>query len=607
MADGSGISLADLLSNVNSFKEGADNAANALLGISKSQQAIAQSDASIYAQQATDTSTIATAKAAGQLNTQANIQKAGVDFGTDLGARNEQLTGLALASQTAFDTKQQALKTIQQKQSTGFLDDPLGYIMNKFTINNDINQYNTAEETENNVNKRIQTINQNTQTTVATQNALTQTMTASSATAASRLAASQAALDANKAQQQGLAYNAQGIQSALSTTKEGLNAEFQANSAQNTQTQIGISLQQLKLAQDNATMARTEFLEREQTVADTNAFASSYVDTINKGRQVRMGDAYVPLDPTQSKLIVATLKNKGSLGDSLQADYSIGERSNVAGVNIIGTSPAQTIDIMSKSAVSLNPLQQTVKDSILNQAVNDLKAAQQPGTQLPQYLRGVNFKDRDAISVALNQRSQELLNQDAKVVKPGDATNPYQISSIANLAANSPTIAALPTYQKVLQPLIDKGAQINDPAQVMDLVGKAIAGGLIDHNTAASDIATMYQMGVKTNLAARNLASFGLAPSLAYNAQVTTDPAALFSKTGVINMTDVNAVSRTLVKVNSQNLASNFNPALPLLNISNNLGNSLLPLARNLGKTISAGSLDNNMNMPQFTTNKDKP
>lgn len=589
-----GISVADLLNQANSFKDGADAVSSKLLDISQAQQDISDSDASIYQVKATDDTTVAAAKNAGQLQTQSNIQKAGAIFGTDLGAQNEQLTKLSLASQAAFDTKQSALNTIKQKESVGFLDDPLGFIMNKFTINSDIDQYNVAEATESNINNRIQTINQNTQTTAITQNALTQTMTAASADAATRSAAAVSTLEAHKSQQQGLAYNAQGIQAALASTQAGLSAEFQANTAKNTETTIGIAQANLKLAQDNAAMARTEFLERQQTVADTNAFAASYVDTINKGRQVRMGDAYAPLDPSQSKLIVATLKNKGSLGDSLQADYSIGERSNVAGVNMIGTSPAQTIDIMSKAPVSLTPLQQTVKDNILGRAVSDLKAAQQPGTQLPAYLRGVNFKDKDAITVALNQRAQELLDTDAKVVKPGDATNPYQISSIGDLAAASPTIANLPTYQAVLKPLVDKGASITDPAQVMDLVGKAVAGGLVDHNTAARDIATMYQMGVKTNLATRNLAGFGLKPTLAYNASVTTDPAALFSKTGVINMTDVNAVSRTLVRVNSQNLASNFNPALPLLNISNNLGNSILGNIRS--------NSTNNPNAPGFNT-----
>lgn len=587
-----GISLADLLTNANSFKEGADVVSSKLLDISQAQQDIATSDASIFTQKAADDATVTAAKNAGTLQTQANVQKAGVDFGTDLGAQNEQITKLSLASQAAFDSKQQALKAVQQKQSVGFLDDPVGFIMNKFTINNDIDQYNVAEATEDNINKRIQNINQNTQTTVATQNALTQTMTAASAEAATRSSAAVSLIEANRSKQQGLAYNAQGIQAALASTQAGLSAEFQANTAKNTETQIGISLSQLKLAQDNAAMARTEFLERQQTVADSNAFAANYVDTINKGRQVRMGDAYTPLDPAQSKLIVSTLKSKGSLGDSLQADYSIGERSNLAGVNIIGTSPAQTIDLMSKAPVSLTPLQQTIKDNILNRAVNDLKAAQQPGNNLPTYLRGVNFKDKDAVTVALNQRSQELLDADAKVVKPGDATNPYQISSIGDLAAASPTIANLPTYQAVLKPLVDKGVQITDPAQVMDLTGKAVAGGLIDHNTAARDIATMYQMGVKANLATRNILGFGLKPTLAYNATVTTDPSALFSKTGIINMTDVNVVSRTLVKVNSQNLASGFNPIDPLLNITNNLTNSILGAVRNNPAT--------NPNSPEF-------
>lgn len=558
-----GISLDELLNQVSSFKTGADDATSKLLGISQAQQDIASSDASIYAQKATDDSTITAAKVAGQLETQNNIKKAGVDFGTDMGEVNQQVTKLALASQSAYTDKLTALAAIKEKQSTSFITDPIGFIMNKFTINSDIDKYNLAEETETAANKRIQAINTNTQTTVQTQNVLSQTMTQASAEAATRNAAVSALLESHKSTQQGLAYNAQGIQNALQTTQAGLSAEFQANSASNTERTIGISLQHLKLAQDNAVQARTEFEQRQQNLDDANTYAASTVDTINKGRQVRMGDAFVPLDPTQSKLIVASIKSKNPIGESLMADYSIGERSNIAGAPIIGTSPAQTIDLMSKTNVALTPSQQIIKENILGQAVSDLKNAQTPGSPAARSfpaLANVSFKDKDAVTNALNQHAQDLLTQSAKVIKPGDATNPYQIASIKDLAANSATIANLPTYQQVLKPLMDKGVEINDPKQVMDLVGKAVSGGLLDHTTAANDIATIYQMGVKTNLATRQFTSFGLKPSLSYNAQVETSPSALFSKNGVINMTDVNQVSKTLVQVNAQRLASVLAP-----------------------------------------------
>lgn len=558
-----GISLDDLISQATSFKQGADQAASSLMNISKTQQDISQSDASIYAQQATDTGTITAAKVAAQLQTQNNNQKTGVAFGTDMGAQNEQLSKLALDSQSAYVDKVQALQAIKKKQDVSPLDDPINYIINKFTINGDIDKFNLAEQTEDAANKRIQAINANTQTTVNTQNMLSQPMTQAAADAATRNAAATALLDAHKSQQQGLAYNAQGISAALSTTQAGLQAEFQANTAKNTEQTIGISLQHLKLAQDQAAQSRLQFEQGQQNLQDTNAYAASTIDTINKGRQVRMGDAYVPLDPTQSKLIVGSIRSKNPIGEALMADYSIGERSNMAGAPILGTSPAQTIDLMSRTNVALTPSQQVIRDSILGQAVSDLKTAQTPGSASGKVypgLVGVNFKDKDAISSALNTHAQQLLDQSAKVIKVGDATNPYQIASIKDLATNSPTIANLPTYQTVLKPLLDKGVEINDPKQVMALVGSAVAGGLLDHNTAASDIATIYQMGVKTNLATRQFTTFGLKPSLSYNAQVETSPAALFSSSGVINMTDINQINKTLVQVNAQKLASNIAP-----------------------------------------------
>ena len=61
----------------------------------------------------------------------------------------------------------------------------------------------------------------------------------------------------------------------------------------------------------------------------------------------------------------------------------------------------------------------------------------------------------------------------------------------------------------------------------------------------------MYQKGVETNLASRNLPKFGIVPTESmrtYNTKIQTNPGALIGGTEIVNLTDTNAVKRSLMK-----------------------------------------------------------
>jgi hypothetical protein len=565
-------SLTDLIANVGAYQSGANAATQQIVALTQSQAALSQADSKVYAQVATDQSTVTAAAQAAALRTQADKIKAANAFHTNLSDVSEQITLYAAAADAAQATKDEALAEIARKDSVTLFDNPIEYIMNQFTVGGDIAKHNAANAQLESANARIQTMNANTQTTVQTQNAISEPLTAASAEAATRIAAAAATVEANKAAAQGLSYNVAGIQAALNNSKESLRLQFDVNGARNTERQIGISLEHLSLAKQEFAQKQKEYAERDADKHEQQAYGQSVVDTINRGRVAILG-AGSELDDVNGKMVLAALRGKNPLSAQMQKFLDAGELAKATGINMFGASPsAAASTLASIPAAQLNPTQLPVKQllsasaSIVGTAMNPNAL---PGKNPNPALMGLNPKDPASVAAAMDAVSKQTLATYAAEVKPGDATNPYQIPSINSLGANSPTVAALPVYQKVFAPLIKQGVQLTDPKQIMNYVGDAVAKGVITHAEAV-ELSTVYHVGVKTNLAMRNLPGFGLTPSLSYNASVEVAPGS-FNENQIVDLTKPDAISRALIKRQSSVLSVKLLPA-----VNKMIGNSFL-------------------------------
>lgn len=546
--------LSELLAGVNAYKQGAESATNQIVALTQSQANISSADSVLLTQEATDNSTVVAAKQAAEYQTQLARVKAANAFHTNLNSTTEQISKYAAAADQAQQIKDEALASIAQKDSVGLFDDPFQYIVNKFTINDDIAKHNAANAQLESANSRIQSMNANTQTTVMTQNAISEPLTAASVAASTRSAAVNATLAAHKAEQQGLSYNVAGIQAALNEKKEVLGLQFQANNAVNTERQIGISLQNLALNQAEFKFKQQEYNERREDKQAQQQLGQSVVDTINRGRVALLGPGS-ELDDISGKMILTTLKGKTPLSVQMQKFYEAGEQAKLTGINIIGASPAQAAATLQSIPVQLNPTQNVIKDMLaasFQQVSSAIRGEATGVASTNPALKGINPKDPVAVANALNNVAQQTLNGFARDIKPGDASNPYQIASINSLVLNSPTVAQLPIVQKVFAPLIKSGVALTDPKQIMTYVGNAVADGTITHDQAL-ELSTIYHVGVKTNLAMRNLPGFGLVPSLSYNTKVETNPAG-WSTQETVDLTKPDAISRALIKVQSYRL-----------------------------------------------------
>lgn len=555
-----GDTLEQLLGQVQTYKAGSDKATQEIVAALGAQAAISTSASDTFTQQAGDDVTVQTAKNAADYATQLARVRAANMQGVNLKGQSEVLTALSSAAADAQTRKDAALAEIQRKDSVGFIDSPLEYLMNQFTVNSDIAKHNIANAQLESAQNRIMAVNQAAQTTIQTQNAINEPLTAASMEASARSAAVTATIAAKNAQIQALSYGTKGIEFALNAKKEVLALGFQEQSAKNAAIHTEIALQQLEQSKIEFSARQEEYAAKRDDREEQKQLGQSFIDTVNLGRVALLGASAPAIDDMSGKMMLATLKSKGKLSDQMQTFYDAGERTRLAGVPMLGTTPAQAATTIRTVNPQLNSTQGPIKallGAAATDTVNAIQAAESglPGKNANPIFAGLNSKDAASKETAYNGRAQQILEGYSAVVKEGASDNPYQIASINQLAANSSTVQALPVYQKVFAPLIKQGTQLalNDP-RILSLVGDAVSKGTITH-AEALELTTIAHVGVTANLAMRNFPGFGLVPSRSYNVSVETAPHA-FNSTEIVDLTKADALSRALIKSQSAVLST---------------------------------------------------
>lgn len=539
-------SVSDLLAKVSAYQQGSSAATQQVVALTNQQSSLANDNASVLNQVATDSSTVEAAQQAAALKTQAARVKAANIFGANLDAVNEEISTQAANATAAQQAKDDALKTIQQKSSVSILDDPLSWIVNRFTINDDIAKYNAADNQLSSANERIQSLNLNTQAAIKTQNEISEPITAASAAAAARNAAAKATIDANNQSIAGLGYNINGITATLNASKESLALQFQAQAARDTQTNIGIALQHLDLSKQSFEFQKQEWAQKQDDIQAQQAIGKQVISSINAGRQARMGDKYTPLDDSSGKVIMSAIKGNSPLSQEYQIDYANGQSTQTTGVASLGNTPAAAYKTLSTVASNLPQVQDPVK-AVLGQAVKEVNAAianpAQAVASKDADLQGLNPKDQATIDAAINAKFKTLMDKYSSNIN-GDPNNPLTMPSINVLAANSPVIQSLPVYTKVLKPLLDRGVALDTPDKVFTAVSNAVINKQITMPEAL-EATTINQIGAKIKLQALNLPGFGYAPYPGYNTPLTTNKSA-FDSSQVYDITKPDQYARAL-------------------------------------------------------------
>lgn len=526
------LGLSGIIEQANNYLAQVTTGASALQGVAEEQQNLANTNAKLYESVGNNMVIIESAKQSADLTAQQSKIHAGILLGTNLADASEIVSGLADTIRSEYAKKDAALQRIQEKQSVSILDNPLEYIFNQLTINDDIAAHNAANNRLSAAQDQLTKVNALTQATTQTQEAFKESVTAATMQAANENIANNATIQANAARVQGLVYNAQGIQAALNAPKEALSVMFSVNGAKNAEEQISLAQQHLELA-------RQEFDWKKEEKEKGKQADDYFINRINEGMRLRMGDAAELIVPGSAKAtqVLSLLKSNSPAGKIYSEDYLIGEQSAISGTKVLATSPARAIELMHTVPMNLPASASPVK-ALLDQAMNDMLAE----SKLPN--SRVDIKNPASREAYLNNRTQELLNEQAKNIKPGDAENVYNIGPMGTLLKSSPTLQKLPVVQKLLLDAMEAGVDLNNPNSVFANVAQSVKDGKLTY-AEALELTTVYSVGVSTNMEAKQFVALGITPKFSYNTQIQLH-SGIFGGKNIVDMTKAFSVGRAL-------------------------------------------------------------
>ena len=459
--------------------------------------------------------------------------KVGNAFGVNANDQGEVISETAEIIHASHREMRAAMDAISNKSSVDFFSDPITYIDNLFTINSDIARYNKAKRANDEATVYMTRINQLGDATARTQDQFKESITQAAVAANAKKISDLAAVQANNERIKAQAYNAESINFAFNMDKERLNTDFQALNAKNQQEQLGLALANYQLHSQ-------EFTWRKEQHEGETATDEYLTDRMQKGLQVLYGETApnIMADKKAGKVWVTLLKSNTPAGKEAVAAYMAGQSGVVAGT------PSGAIDLIKdKVPVTLTPAQQSVKLH-LQQTLETAGGSQE-------YAIAVQSKDKSQAQAIIDKVSKTRIDGMLKEIKPGDSGNIFNIGSLQTLL-NAPAVRGDPITTKVLAPAVAAGFNLSDPSQVFATVVDGVKTGKININDAAMGLATVYQVGVKTNLAAKNLSKFGIVPGNellnSYNARVQTDASAILGGSEIVNMTDPMSVMRAINK-----------------------------------------------------------
>lgn len=533
----SALDLTSILTQAAATRKANDTGAQQISDIQKQQAAAVDDNVDLLGIIGANDSIMTLAKIDNQEATNLAVTHAANILGTNLRDQSERITALTDTIHQEYAKKEEALKIIEEKDSVGLFDNPIEWLINQFTINDDIARHNAANARLGAAENQLQKLNELTQTTATTQKLVDESITATTKKAAMDNLAAATKVKQNEEKNKSLTYNAEAIKTILGAQKDDLQIAFSVFGAQKQQEQIGIALAHLDLD-------RQRFDWQKQEKDDLKKGDSYTIEKINQGGRLMMGEGWqdIPADSAKAKDVLANVRSNSPIGKLYQEAYMTAERSMAIDptgqTRQLATSPAHAIELLNTLPVRLSPAQKPVKELLdLAKEATAQKIAQGK----------LDGKNKGAVEADLNETVKQLLQDQARNVKPGDPDNVYNIGSLPVLIKSSPTIQNLPVVQKVITPAIAAGADLSDPNKLFSTVATALRDKNISY-AEALDLTTIYHVGVGANLESRQLTSLGMVPSYSYNTKIQTNPVATFGDTEIVDLTKPDVVGRALNK-----------------------------------------------------------
>ena len=470
-------------------------------------------------------------KAAGELRAQQNARRAASSLGSNMDDVAEIMTSLGNQIKSSYVEANNALDVIHSKESVGFFDNPLEYIVNQLTLGTDYEAYNYHAQKYNVAEKTMADLTALTDSTVKAQNAIAETKTAATVQATADLAAANATAASAKIRQENMLYNVQGLESVQRLNQQQLNNLHMAQTAIVQSEHLEIAKQSLV---ENRKMHELALEERAQKLEERRANKEE-VDqvgaTINKGRAA-LGLPEIPVGKAMQMM-----KMGGDLGEQIKRQYTTGAMSDALGRPMIAETPATAARTIIASQAPLSPTMSTVK-KLLTTVYSDAATGKLD--------KKIDPKNIEQVTTAANTKIVQMAAAMETVIKSGDENNIYKAPDLKSISG-SKAIQDSVLYQKVLKPAIDAGGLLKtDPDLILALATAAHKKGDITYNDAVTGVTQLFTVATKINNEAANYIGVGLKPQVTYNAEVQL-PNSMSTTVDLTNSTRVgNIISKKL-------------------------------------------------------------
>lgn len=529
-------SILDQVNNVNDISSGiaetTTNAAFATADNNKNLDASYQSSEARQKETADATYLVQSVHNFGQLAAQDAIQ----NFAAHAAPSDLEIQ-LADTYNAAEKNKAIALAKINQKRSVSFLDDPLGWIQNKLTINDDINEYNGFVQQGNDAEDQIAATNRMVDQRASAIAKTQTTITVASAEAGAKVAANAALEAADTLHRQGIVANTAGVEAIQRLNYQQLQIATNRLDADARYIQIQTAQQELGMRQESMNLEKQRFELAQKKEGEADAANNYITGSIKAGMKVLYPNNPKAWDIDVGKY-TAMMSGKVPMDPKLLYAYTIGSTNNqldpTGTQRILATSPAQMAQVMLYKPDLSSDAKTTA--SLIDKAVQTVQNDNQ-------YKQMVAAKDTKGIEDLINKTAQGLL--DASVNHTSDPNSAYYLPPADVLLNSVPGMKDSPLVTKVLAPLIAAKVDLSNPNAVTGYAATAVKEGKLTANQAASDIATLYSQGQAANIASKQIMQMGLTPTQKYIGNATAGGS--LQGNGDIDYADRTAVLRNLM------------------------------------------------------------
>lgn len=433
-----------------------------------------------------------------------SLQRSASQLNTDLADATGRQARLAEQILAGMDAKERAMSQIEAKKNTNFFDDPVGFMANLVTIDDDIRTFNSASSSVERGQQNMQTLNALTSQRAKTVADLTRTTSDALADAEATTAVNNAMLLKDQAARQAYLANSEAVLKIQRLTGEDMQTRMQVFNAE-------VQMQHLADAQERLGMARAQHAASLGKMKEDEKSDEYLKNTILLGmKKMYPGSPEKWVVPDEAMLM---MKGKIPVSPFIKEMYTQGEQQRMvdpSGKSRVMADSPSTMSQLLRYHPDLGPGQDKV--------VSLIKDTEASIGKDPEFMKARDAKDEAGMRKAFDSAvKRKLIAQADNTQDPGSL---FYLPSIVDIAKQNPGMQELGLYQKVIGPLAEAGVDFTDPARVYAQGLQAVAEKKISLNEFATDFATLYAHAQQQNLHAKNAAGFGLPVKTTYKMKV---------------------------------------------------------------------------------------